>query len=97
MILINALLDCSPLDFGIARGIIPASDITASTLLNSDSYAKYARLSNSKAWVPGRNDRNPWLQVNLQYSRNIMAIVTQGFSGSSVTHYYVSFSIDGNN
>ncbi|XP_022804804.1 contactin-3-like isoform X2 [Stylophora pistillata] len=88
---------CSPPDFGMARGIIPNKDITASSAQNSDSLPHHARFSNSKAWVPDRNDRNPWIQVNLQYSRNITAIATQGFSGSYVTRYYVSFSSDGNN
>ncbi|XP_022804806.1 lactadherin-like [Stylophora pistillata] len=88
---------CSPPDFGMARGIIPDKDITASSAQNSDSLPHHARLSNSKAWVPDKKDRNPWIQVDLQYSRNITAIATQGFSGSYVTRYYVSFSSDGNN
>ena len=34
--------------------------------------------------------------MNLQHSRNITAIATQGVSGSFVNHYYVSYSDGGN-
>ena len=96
MIFINASLGCPTPDLGMARDIIPNSDITASSVNNSDSSPYYARLSNSKAWLPNPNDNDPWIKVNLQFSRNITAITTQGFSGSYVNGYYVSYSSDGN-
>ena len=96
MIFINPLLGCPTPDLGMARDIIPNSDITASSENNSDSSPYYARLSNSKAWLPDPNDNDPWIKVNLQFSRNITAIATQGFSGSYVNRYYVSYSSDGN-
>ena len=81
----------------MARGSIPDKDITASSELNSDSSASNARLQNTKAWIPRSNDQHPWIQVNLQYRRNLTAIVTQGFNGSFVKSYYVSYGDDGNN
>ena len=96
MIFMNALLGCPTPDLGMARGIIPNNDITASSSNNSDSFPYYARLSHSKAWLPDPNDNDPWIKVNLQFSRNTSAIATQGFSGSYVNGYYVSYSSVGN-
>ena len=81
----------------MSKGIIPDRDITASSALNSDSAAFHARLGNAKAWIPSSNDKHPWIQVNLQYSRNITAVTTQGFQGSFVKLYYVSHGDDGRN
>ena len=81
----------------MAKGSIPDKDITASSELDSDSSASNARLGNTKAWIPRSNDQHPWIQVNLQYRRNLTAIVTQGFNGSFVKSYYVSYGDDGNN
>ena len=82
---------------GMAKGSIPDKDITASSELDSDSSASNARLGNTKAWIPSSNDPHPWIQVNLQYRRNLTAIVTQGFNGSFVKSYYVSYGDDENN
>ena len=89
----------TPVDLGLARGTIPDSDITASSVLNSDSHPYYARLGNHKAWIP--YDNHPWIQVNLQKVTNITAIATQGFQSdripsSYVTWYYLSYGDDGN-
>ena len=81
----------------MAKGIIPDSDIAASSALNSDSSAFHARLGNSKSWIPKSNDKHPWIQVNLKYTRNITAIATQGFQTSFVKWYYVSYGSDGKN
>ena len=81
----------------MARSDIPDGDITASSQLNSDSSAFHARLGNTKAWIPSSNDRHPWIQVNLQYRRNMTAIASQGFNGSFVKSYYVSYGGDGSN
>ena len=81
----------------MAHGIIPDSDITASSALNSDSSAFHARLGNTKAWYPNANDKYPWIQVNLKYARNIKALVTQGFQSSFAKWYYVSYGDNGRN
>ena len=81
----------------MAKRSIPDRDITASSALNSDSSAFRARLANTKAWIPSSNDKHPWIQVNLQYGRSMTAIVTQGFNGSFVKSYYVSYGDDGSN
>ena len=81
----------------MARSDIPDGDITASSQLNSDSSAFHARLGNTKAWIPSSNDKHPWIQVNLQYKRNLTAIATQGFNGSFVKLYHVSYGDDGSN
>ena len=91
------LLGCSSNDLGMRRGTIPDSAITASSAQNSDSNAYYARLNNTKAWVPDPNSKSAWIQVNLQYMRNITGIATQGFQGSYVKQYYVSYGDDGTN
>ena len=91
------LSGCPSVAVGIARASIPDGDITASSELNSDSSAFHARFGNTKAWIPSSNDKHPWIQVNLQYERNLTGIVTQGFNGSFVMSYYVSYGEDGIN
>ena len=81
----------------MANSIIPDGDITASSILKSDSAAFHARLGNTKPWIPDSNDKHPWIQVNLRYTRNITAVATQGFQGSFVKLYYVSHGDDGRN
>ena len=81
----------------MAKRRIPDRDITASSALDADSSAFHARVKNTKAWIPSSNDKDPWIQVNLQYGRNMTAIVTQGFNGSFVKSYYVSYGDDGSN
>jgi len=81
----------------MANGSVPDGDITASSALDSDSSAFHARVRNTKAWIPSPNDKHPWIQVNLQYRRIMTAIVTQGFNGSFVKSYYVSYGDDGIN
>ncbi|KAL9973643.1 hypothetical protein ACROYT_G020124 [Oculina patagonica] len=88
---------CSTPELGMAKGAIPDSDITASSALNADSSAFHARLGNTKAWIPSSNDKNPWIQVNLKYTRNITAVATQGFQGSFIRWYYLSYGDDGRN
>ena len=83
-------------ELGMARGTIPDSDITASSMINSYSEPYFARLGNSKAWSADRKDLNPWIQVNLQKAINITDIATQGFTGSYVRQYYLSYSVSGN-
>ncbi|XP_020618521.1 lactadherin-like [Orbicella faveolata] len=88
---------CFTSAFGMAKRRIPDRDITASSALDADSSAFHARVKNTKAWIPSSNDKDPWIQVNLQYGRNMTAIVTQGFNGSFVKSYYVSYGDDGSN
>ncbi|KAL9973661.1 hypothetical protein ACROYT_G020143 [Oculina patagonica] len=88
---------CSTPELGMVKGTIPDSDITASSALNAGSSAFHARLGNTKAWIPGSNDKHPWIQVNLKYTRNMTAVATQGFQGSFVKWYYVSYGDDGKN
>jgi len=88
---------CSSSALGMAKGSILDRDITASSALDSDSSAFHARVGNTKAWIPSSNDKHPWIQVNLQYRRNMTAIVAQGFNGSFVKSYYVSYGEDGTN
>ena len=80
----------------MVKGSIPDSAVIASSELDSDLSAFHARLGNKKAWIPSSNDQHPWIQVNLQYRRNLTAIVTQGFNGSFVKSYYVSYGDDEN-
>ena len=81
----------------MASGTIPDSDITSSPVMNSDSYAHYARLGNNKAWTADESDKHPWIQVNLQKGMNITAIAVQGLKGSYITRFYLSYGDDGNN
>ena len=81
----------------MARGTIPDNNITASTVMNSDSYAHNARLGNREAWTADTLDKHPWIQVNLQKGMNITAIAAQGLKGSGyITRFYLSYGDDGN-
>lgn len=76
-------------------GRIPDENLWASSAMNSDSYPSYARLNNNKAWVA--DDEEPWLQVKLNQKRYITAIATQGFRGSFVRLYYLSYGMNTKN
>ena len=81
----------------MTRGTIPDSDITASTVYNSDSYPQFARLGNNRAWTADPTDKHPWIQVNLQKGMNITAIAVQGLKGSGyITWFHLSYGDDGN-
>ena len=79
---------------GMANGTITDSDITSSPVLNSDSYAKFARLGREKAWIPTNTDEHPWIQVNLQRLINITGLATQGLvfkdKNAFIRSYYLS-------
>ncbi|KAK2551263.1 Coagulation factor VIII [Acropora cervicornis] len=79
---------------GMANGTITDSDITSSPVLNSDSYAKFARLGREKAWIPTNTDEHPWIQVNLQRLINITGLATQGLAfkdkNAFIRSYYLS-------
>ena len=87
-------------DIGMARCTIAVADITASSVLNSDSYPKYARLGNTKGWIADDKDKHPWMQVNLHTTTNITAIATQGVVYKNkqyfIKSYYLSHGDDGN-
>ncbi|XP_015763104.1 PREDICTED: receptor-type tyrosine-protein phosphatase delta-like isoform X3 [Acropora digitifera] len=87
---------------GMANGTITDSDITSSPVLNSDSYAKFARLGREKAWIPTKTDEHPWIQVNLQRLINITGLATQGLvfrdKIAFIRSYYLSHGdINGTN
>ena len=90
-----AYTECS--DVGLERGDIPDKNLHASSAMNSDSYPSNARLNNNEAWAAHVNDKEPWLQVKLNQSRYVTAVVTQGFRGSFVTVYYLSYGEDEQN
>ena len=79
---------------GMANGTITDSNITSSSVLNSDSYAKFARLGRGKAWIPIDTDEHPWIQVNLQRLINITGLATQGLvfkdKNAFIRSYYLS-------
>ena len=85
----------------MATGTIADADITASSVLNSDSHAKFARLGKSKGWIANDGDKHPWMQVNLHTTMNIIAIATQGVVFRSkqyfIKSYYLSYGDDGKN
>ena len=60
----------------------------------------HARLHAARGWAVGNNDHDKWIQADLQSTRMVLAIVTQGVSYEDdesewVTEYSLSHSNDG--
>ena len=79
-------------------GLIPDSDITASSEKNANTAAKNGRLNYSLgSWCAGTSDSNPYLQIDLQTLHVICAVSTQGNSQADqwVKTYKLKLSTDG--
>ena len=69
------------------NGTILDSQISASSVFNPNYAAKQARLHFKRdgvrtgSWSAKNNDKNQWLQVDLQQTTRITAIATQGRNG----------------
>ena len=78
-------------------GLIPDSNITASTEKNASTTAENGRLNSSSSWCAEINDSNPYLQIDLQALHVICAVSTQGNSQADewVKTYKLKLSTDG--
>ena len=86
------------MDLGMDSGLIPDSDITASSEKNANTAAKNGRLNYSlRSWCAGTSDSNPYLQIDLQTLHVICAVSTQGNSQADqwVKTYKLKLSTDG--
>ncbi|XP_031570382.1 EGF-like repeat and discoidin I-like domain-containing protein 3 [Actinia tenebrosa] len=63
---------------GMESGVIPDSNINASSHLSLDDLPHHARLHGNKQWSPKVHDSNPWLQVDLGKVTMVSCIATQG-------------------
>ncbi|KAL9955702.1 hypothetical protein ACROYT_G037062 [Oculina patagonica] len=88
---------------GMESGLIPNSAITASSELTPAYTAANARLNfkgepgRVGGWIPRRQDRSQWLQVNFGKETEIMGIATQGYYNTLnyVESYTLQYSHDG--
>ena len=81
-------------------GQISGDSITASSQLSPHHAPQYARLHFSKGtWMPRRNDRNQWLQVDFGNVTQITGISIQGHNVATawVKTYSLNYSNDGLN
>ena len=75
--------------------------MTASSVNQTGSCGpEYARLYHpdpTAAWVPAKNRRNEWLQIELKEPVTLKAVSTSGIPccDSWVTGYYIRYSLDG--
>ncbi|XP_078346809.1 EGF-like repeat and discoidin I-like domain-containing protein 3 [Oculina patagonica] len=82
---------------GMESGLIPNSAITASSELTPAYTAANARLNfkgkpgRVGGWIPRRQDRSQWLQVNFGKETEIMGIATQGYYNT--LHYVESYTL----
>ena len=89
--------DCIDLDLGMESGLIPDSNITASTEKNANTAAKNGRLNSGSSWCAETSDSAPYLQIDLQTLHIICAVSTQGNSQADqwVKTYKLKLSTDG--
>ena len=89
--------DCIDLDLGMESGLIPDSNITASTEKNATTAAENGRLNSASSWCAETTDSNPYLQIDLQTLHIICAVSTQGNSQADqwVKTYKLKLSTDG--
>ena len=79
--------------------VISDAQITASTQLNNDNSAKFARL-NLGGWVTRGADPRQWLQVDLGTYSSVTSVATQGVSLRGwrkcwTASYHLQYSDDG--
>lgn len=79
-------------------GVIPDSQITASSVNNNNNSPARARLNNL-GWTAALNDLKSWLQIDLGSYKIVTRVATRGSSqavkGSWVTSYRLQYSDDG--
>ncbi|KAL9974939.1 hypothetical protein ACROYT_G012048 [Oculina patagonica] len=98
-------LEVCPVPLGMASGAILDSQITASSVYDANHAAHQARLHFKVngvirgGWSSLPNDKNQWLQVDLQQTTRVTRIATQGRNGYSpgqwVTKYKLQYGEDG--
>ena len=83
---------------GMESGVIPDSQITASSVNNNNNSPARARLNNL-GWTAALNDLKSWLQIDLGTYKIVTRVATRGSSqsvrGSWVTSYRLQYSDDG--
>ncbi|XP_064201733.1 neuropilin-1a-like isoform X1 [Anguilla rostrata] len=93
----------TPADFqcreamGMESGVIPSEHITSSSQYNSNWSPERARLNYPEnGWTPSEDSSKEWIQVDLGFLRNVVAIGTQGaVSMETKRAYYVtSYKVD---
>ena len=72
-------------------GLIPDSNITASSKRNANTAAKYGRLNSGSSWCAGTSDSNSYLQIDLQTLHIICAVSTQG--NSQTDHWVKTYKL----
>lgn len=79
-------------------GVIPNSQITASSVNNNNQSPAQARL-NHLGWTAALDDHKSWLQIDLGSYKIVTRLATGGSSqsvtGSWVTSYRLQYSDDG--
>ncbi|XP_039183277.1 coagulation factor V isoform X1 [Crotalus tigris] len=95
---------CS-MPLGMESGAIKNSEITASSYKKTwwsswePSLARLNLKGRTNAWQPKVNNKDQWLQIDLQQLTKITSIITQGATSMSTEMYVKTFSIhytDGN-
>ena len=83
---------------GMESGVIPDSQITASSVHSNNQSPAQARLS-KLGWTAALNDPKSWLQIDLGSYKIVTRLATRGSSqsvtGSWVTMYRLQYSDDG--
>lgn len=84
---------------GVASGQIRDDMITASSRRDKTHDESKARLGGSGAWLPARDDKYQYIQVDFLEERYISGVTTQGRpdAPSYVTSFRVLYSVDGVN
>uniref|UniRef100_A0A670Z6H1 F5/8 type C domain-containing protein n=1 Tax=Pseudonaja textilis TaxID=8673 RepID=A0A670Z6H1_PSETE len=84
---------------GMESGAIKNSEITASSYKKTwwsswePSLARLNLKGRTNAWQPKVNNKDQWLQIDLQHLTKITSIITQGATSMTTSMYVKTFSI----
>jgi hypothetical protein len=94
----NGLIQNTSFDKVISEVTVNESQIIASSNLNEKFLPKYSTFDSPSEWIPGKNDKSPYLQFNFENLYEIAAIDIKGKSVSKddllfshVTKFKISY------
>ncbi|KAL9950767.1 hypothetical protein ACROYT_G043325 [Oculina patagonica] len=82
---------------GLESGHIQNNQLSASSQFSHQARPALARFNNNDGlggWCPDKNDKNPYLQVDLLTPHTITKLATQGADSSWVEQFTLTFSYD---
>ena len=85
--------ECESSPLGMSSNAIPDTSVTASSFNSAsdwDREPKYARLGKvGRFWSSAPGDSEPWIQVDLGSSHQVIGLQTEGYLSTLRTSYWI--------